>query len=150
MKMKDLPKEERLKILAERQRIRRKTPEGKAYDKKYKSLTRWKYKDKMRESSKRHSKTLRGRYTSCRLSASKRKLVFTLTEEQVTHIVTQPCIYCNTFQYETSGIDRIDSSIGYIFENCAPCCFICNRMKSNYSAENFLEHCKKIADNNIK
>ena len=36
MKFKDLPREERLKICAERQRIRRKTPEYKAYDKEYK------------------------------------------------------------------------------------------------------------------
>lgn len=150
MKMKDLPREERLKILAERQRIRRMNPEYKAYDREYKRLNNWKYKNKNLERDKKHAKTLRGRYTTYRISARKRKLEFTLTEENITHIVTQPCFYCNTFKYETSGIDRIDSSIGYILENCVPCCFMCNRMKSNYSAEDFIEHCKKIADYNIK
>ena len=148
--MKNLSREEKLKIFAERQRIRRKTPEGKAYDREYKRLNNWKYKNKALERGKRWTKTLRGRYTSCKKSAGYRKLAFTLTEEDVKHIVTQPCFYCNTFKCETSGIDRVDSSIGYILENCVPCCFMCNRMKSNYSAEDFIEQCKKIADYSIK
>jgi len=150
MKFKDLPKEERLKILTNRQRIRRKTPEGKAYDKEYKRLNNWKYKEKIQARTKKWAKTIRGRYTTYKKSANCRKLVFTLTEEDIKNIVTQPCFYCNTFKHETSGIDRIDSSIGYVLENCAPCCFMCNRMKSNYSANDFVEQCKKIADNNIK
>lgn len=150
MKFKDLPKEEQHKILAERQRIDRQNPKRKAYAKEYKRINNWKYKKQIQERTKRWTKSLHGRFITYRSSARKRELVFTLTEEEVKNIVSQPCFYCNTFKNVTSGIDRVDSSIGYILENCVPCCFMCNRMKSNYSAEDFVEHCKQIAEYNIK
>ena len=43
------------------------------------------------------------------------------------------------------GIDRIDSSIGYVVENCVPCCTLCNRMKSNLSGREFIAHVDRIA-----
>lgn len=43
-----------------------------------------------------------------------------------------------------NGIDRIDSSKGYNKENCVPCCFLCNKMKSNLYYKDFLHHIGKI------
>lgn len=150
MKFKDLPKEEKLKIYRERSKIYRQTLKGKTYEKEYKRLNNWKYKKQIQERTKRWTKSLHGRFITYRSSARKRELEFTLTEQDVKNIVSQPCFYCNTFKHITSGIDRVESSIGYILGNCVPCCHMCNRMKSNYSAEDFIEHCKKIADYSIK
>lgn len=45
-----------------------------------------------------------------------------------------------------NGIDRINNTLGYTIENCVACCYDCNRMKSNLTEVNFLEHIKKIYD----
>jgi hypothetical protein len=39
--------------------------------------------------------------------------------------------------YIYNGIDRIDSSIGYILSNCRPCCRTCNVAKSDLSETEF-------------
>lgn len=43
-----------------------------------------------------------------------------------------------------NGIDRIDSSKGYYKENCVSCCTKCNRMKLDYSVNDFLNHINNI------
>jgi hypothetical protein len=45
-----------------------------------------------------------------------------------------------------NGIDRRDNSKGYTIDNCVPCCIKCNIGKMNGSAEEFVEHCKKVAE----
>lgn len=48
----------------------------------------------------------------------------------------QPCFYCGIIDAEKfNGIDRVDSSVGYIFANCVSCCWNCNDLKSNNSLE---------------
>lgn len=69
-------------------------------------------------------------------------------------IISQPCTYCNEFSsrknhYTNETIllnscDRIDSNLGYIITNCQPLCFVCQRMKSNYTEEFFKNHIKKL------
>lgn len=41
-------------------------------------------------------------------------------------------------------IDRIDSSKGYEPSNIVPCCTMCNRMKSDFTSEEFLNHIQQI------
>ena len=74
-------------------------------------------------------------------------------------IATKPCHYCGTLPVTkgkqltrhgeipipVNGLDRIDSSLGYTFNNIVPCCSICNIMKSNLSLEKFTEHIKQIS-----
>lgn len=43
-----------------------------------------------------------------------------------------------------NGLDRLDSSLPHLKSNCIPCCKRCNRMKSNYTEKDFIEHCEKI------
>ena len=69
-----------------------------------------------------------------------------LTEHQFINLVTRPCFYCGSAP--RNGVDRLDSMLGYVFENCVPCCFDCNRMKSNKDAFRFVEQAKKIAQYN--
>jgi len=43
-----------------------------------------------------------------------------------------------------NGIDRIDASKGYVFDNCVSCCSSCNAMKSDLSQTTFFEKISKI------
>lgn len=47
---------------------------------------------------------------------------------------------------DTNGIDRVDNLKGYYRGNCVPCCEMCNRMKLDYSGEEFLSHILKILE----
>lgn len=93
--------------------------------------------------------------------ARKRNLVFDLSDEELDLIWSQNCYYCDeppsnrmvavrpdgkeeVFVY--SGIDRINSSVGYVPDNVRPCCKVCNRAKSDLSEEEFLRWVKKIYD----
>lgn len=51
------------------------------------------------------------------------------------------------FIFVYSGLDRIDSNKKHDSGNCVACCFICNRMKSNMSHEEFLLRIRKIYNN---
>lgn len=53
------------------------------------------------------------------------------------------CYFCGKLDGRC-GLDRIDSSQEYTFNNCVPCCIICNRMKRNHSKEDFINHIKSI------
>ena len=55
------------------------------------------------------------------------------------------CNYCGD-RIPTLGIDRLDSSKGYIVGNITPCCGTCNSMKNDLSPGQFVEHIKKIHD----
>ena len=92
-----------------------------------------------------------------RAKAHKKNIEFALTKEEFKEIVKQPCHYCGTENssrtmakptangaFVSNGIDRIDSSLGYIKGNCLPCCTICNVMKNDLSYQDFLSHIRKI------
>ena len=80
--------------------------------------------------------------------AKKRKHNFALSLEEFESVVSRPCKYCGEFSYlseKMNGVDRIDSTLGYILSNCVPCCSMCNRMKFTYSVDEFISHIHKIA-----
>ena len=94
---------------------------------------------------------------SYKRSAKKRNLEFTLESNDFTEIIVDECFYCGekctqkisglgktSGDFYYTGIDRLDSSKGYTKENCVPCCWMCNNMKSNYSKENFINQIEKI------
>lgn len=82
----------------------------------------------------------------------KRKFSFELTLEEFKNLCLSNCFYCGIAPSSKmdvgkglkNGIDRIDSNKGYSLSNCVPCCWTCNRMKSNMDIENFLSHIKNI------
>jgi hypothetical protein len=71
----------------------------------------------------------------------------TLTYEQACIMYYQPCIYCGQ-QYTTrlTGIDRLNSSIGYIMENTVSCCYDCNMMKHCLDPITFIYRCRHLTD----
>lgn len=44
-----------------------------------------------------------------------------------------------------SGIDRVDSSVGYEIGNIVPACKICNFAKSNLTQDDFKSWAKRIS-----
>ena len=90
------------------------------------------------------------RYDHYKHNAKGRKLCFNLTLDEFKDITSKPCIYCNGFSTYFNntgicGIDRIDSSKGYTIDNVIPCCEMCNKMKSNYDVNDWLNKVKIIA-----
>jgi len=84
------------------------------------------------------------RYKVYKYSAKSRGRDFELSIEQFEGYWQQPCYYCGD-KIETIGLDRINNDKGYSIDNIVPCCYICNIMKRTMSKEEFIKHCKKIA-----
>lgn len=94
-------------------------------------------------------------------AAQRRGLDFKLSREEFRDITQKPCFYCGILPnsifgrrntnggYIHNGIDRINNSKGYTFDNCVPCCKICNYMKHKLSQEEFLIHIKEIYEHQI-
>ena len=81
------------------------------------------------------------KYREYRNSAKKRNLCFKLTEEECEKLFKSSCHYCGSISNNNSliGIDRVDNDRGYISENCVPCCYICNLMKSDQNVDIFIK-----------
>lgn len=87
-------------------------------------------------------------------------LVWELTRDEFIAITSKPCTYCGIpwskeignrknkksthGSYKYNGIDRIDSSKGYILGNCTPCCKACNFAKNAQSSEEFRSHIARM------
>lgn len=89
-------------------------------------------------------------YSHYKSSAKKRNLDFNLSKLTAVNLFESNCVFCgdkasNNFDNVTyTGIDRIDSSKGYIEGNVQPCCKQCNVAKQDLSDSNFLSHITKI------
>jgi 5-methylcytosine-specific restriction endonuclease McrA len=90
-------------------------------------------------------------------NSPKRGLDFSLTHEQVYHLITSPCAYCGTLPSRTercnkhnmlaNGIDRVDNSKGYTPSNVVPCCFACNNAKFKSSTNDFITWKARLREN---
>lgn len=95
-------------------------------------------------------------YRSYIKSAVNRGYSFTLSKEEFREIVIQPCFYCGSYptqEYKSrtksfiyNGIDRKENTLGYTKENCCSCCKTCNSMKGVKTADDFINHCRKVAE----
>lgn len=74
-----------------------------------------------------------------------RNIEFLLTREEWDDLVDSPCYYCTDISKPFGGIDRVDNTIGYVLENCVPCCKTCNLMKRVSTKDEFIRQCQKIA-----
>ncbi len=92
-------------------------------------------------------------------NAKKRNQQFFLTKDEFKELIFSNCYYCGKKPLQIvrneysngdtvyNGIDRIDSSKGYIPVNVRSCCGQCNIAKSGYSEEEFLSGIKAIYEN---
>ena len=78
--------------------------------------------------------------------------------ERFKELSSMPCVYCGVkysrviadrssdTEINLVGIDRIDSSKGYIEGNVVSCCGFCNRLKMEYAAHGFYAWLKRVTE----
>ncbi len=87
-------------------------------------------------------------------NATRRELPWELTEEETVTLMGKPCHYCGALpsnvsesrngSIQYSGIDRLDSSKGYIASNVVSCCYVCNNAKRTMSVDEFLAWVSRV------
>lgn len=109
------------------------------------------------DSRQLHLKSL---YSANSNKATYRGLEFTLDKDYHDELVESNCHYCgvepsNTFkrtwadgELKYSGIDRIDSSQGYVDGNVVPCCIFCNRAKMDMPYQDFKDYIRRLVSFN--
>lgn len=85
-----------------------------------------------------HGSTLFPMY---RNNARKRNIEFKLTTEEFIEICPSNCYYCGN---KSNGVDRKYSHIGYVKDNCVPCCSKCNFIKNTTPFDEFVNTIKKM------
>lgn len=93
-------------------------------------------------------------------NAKDRNYIWNLSEEEFLILIKTSCYYCGAepFNYvkrryktETekglpfNGVDRLDNTVGYVTDNCVPCCKICNAAKSNLTLDEFKAWATKLS-----
>jgi hypothetical protein len=154
--------ENRIKILAKRSEYRKYNKEIiRASKRRYYVNSRYKIRLKAKENYKINRESIlaknmiwrknsdRGQFLSIRRGAILRDMQFAITFESALEFKNKPCFYCGE-NVPRIGIDRVNNDIGYVVGNLVTCCTICNRMKTNYSVNNFIKHCRKISEHFIK
>lgn len=86
--------------------------------------------------------------------ASDRNLEFSISDDYFLYLITQPCHYCGKLpdkikqhkggEFLHHGIDRVHNHIGYIYLNCVPCCWECNRFKGSMSYDEFVSYLERV------
>jgi hypothetical protein len=78
-------------------------------------------------------------------SARDKNLEVKLSLTDFTVLTEQSCYYCGTIQERGfNGIDRLNSEVGYVTDNCVSCCQMCNYMKASLSVDAFLGRVEHI------
>lgn len=90
-----------------------------------------------------HGRTPKGRFTTAKSGAKQRNRVFTLTEEQFIALIAANC-FVSTCKEEVTGLDRTDSSKGYILSNVRASCEYHNKMKSDLTDREFYTRAKEV------
>lgn len=96
-------------------------------------------------------------YTCYIRDAKKRSIDFLLTKDDFLRLTKLDCHYCGSKpslkfksnnhgngSYICNGIDRKNNLVGYIIDNCVPCCNVCNRMKGKLTEKVFLTYIARI------
>ena len=92
----------------------------------------------------RKNNLVKAKYREYIDGAKRRGLVFDLTLKEFKKFIESSCFYCG--ESKAGGIGRVDNTMGYLKDNSVSCCSRCNRMKFNYSLEDFIDHCRKVVD----
>lgn len=95
---------------------------------------RKKYNEDSKDKRSAYNKTLVPRFKNLKQNAKARGVpVLISLDEYVQLIENSNCHYCEVDNLHTGGgLDRLDSTKGYILENLVPCCGGCNKLKNNY------------------
>ena len=99
--------------------------------------------DKVRKITKKSRSTHMSKFNTTKNISFKGNKDFDLSSEEYEDIIdNNNCFYCD-LKYNLN-IDRVDSGIGYVLENCVTCCTQCNMMKNTFDIYTFLNQCRLI------
>lgn len=98
------------------------------------------------ECVRKYQRTPKGRFITLKSNARKRSIEVNLSLEHYQELVSSGlCFYCHAPLPEVGhGIDRIDSSKGYVIGNVRACCKMCNIAKSVVSEQEFKDWIQRI------
>ena len=74
--------------------------------------------------------------------------MFNIPEGVFDVLKNRPCYFCRIIKNKV-GVDRLDNNKGYTSGNCVPCCWDCNRSKSNKTLKEYKEYLQRF-NNDIK
>lgn len=86
-------------------------------------------------------------------AAKARNYKWLLSIEQFSYIIHQNCHYCGCEpskqiskhnNHKMNGIDRKNSKIGYVIDNCLPCCKTCNYAKNNTTYDDYMAYLDRL------
>ena len=115
------------------------------------TIKKWRdsHPEKVQEINEQKNKNMNYSYTNYKYSASLKQLMFEISQEDFILLVKSPCNYCGIIQEKGfNGIDRLNSSVGYVKNNCVSCCAMCNYMKGCLNKDIFIQRTEHIATYN--
>lgn len=88
-------------------------------------------------------------YSVYKSRRAKKGVPFELTINEYDRLLTKRCFYCQGSNCATNiGADMLDPTIGYTSDNTVPCCKVCEGMKGNMLAGDFVDHIERITMHN--
>ena len=105
------------------------------------NIKEWRQKnpEKQEEYNEKKKNSLPLQFNVYSRSAQLKNLLFDISYEYYEELVKKPCYYCGEIRERGfNGIDRLNSSVGYVNDNCVSCCSMCNYMKSSLSPNVFI------------
>lgn len=85
---------------------------------------------------------VRNKMSEYKQNAKKRNIMFKLSHDEFKSVVSRPCRYCGI--NANIGVDRLDNSVGYTYQNSVPCCEKCNYAKRDMTESEFLSLMERI------
>lgn len=102
---------------------------------------------------------VRALFVRYRCRSKDRKFEFVLSPEEFSALVKSPCAYCGKVRelsinkahpkVRLNGLDRLDSSVGYLPENVVACCKLCNQAKNNMTVDAFKSWIREVAEHTL-
>jgi hypothetical protein len=114
----------------------------------------WRYQhpEQFQAQQRKQNRTLSGKFAYLKNRAKREKRKINITFKQYKSLVSsQKCFYCGKpLPLAGYGIDRIDSTKGYVVKNVRPCCTVCNLAKNKTSEKEFRKWVIRIYHHWIK
>ncbi len=113
---------------------------------KYVNKNHTKYRKSFNKWRKNYRQTTKGKYYTLKEKAKRRNIKFSIKLREFEKIYKNKiCYYCrDKIKLKEWSLDRIDNKKGYTLGNIYVCCLWCNKMKLNYSIDEWLNKMNKI------
>jgi hypothetical protein len=111
------------------------------------TMKKWRdsHPEKVNEINEKNKHNIHRHYQVYKNSAITKQLMFEITQKHFELLVKMPCNYCGIIQKKGfNGIDRLNSSVGYVNNNCVSCCSMCNYMKGCLNKDIFIQRVEHI------